>query len=71
MSYYEGSPWPTIAAKRKLKQTEDLFEDWRTRLVEVGERLLREIEKGNVSEEVKREFKEFIEKTKAAGIQVK
>jgi hypothetical protein len=68
MSYYEGPPWGTIAAKKKLKQTEDLFKDWRTRLVEVGERLLREIEKGNVSEEVKKEFTEFIEKTKAAGI---
>jgi len=65
---YEGPPWAAIAAKRKLKETEDLFKDWRTRLVEVGERVLREIEKGNVSEEVKKELREFIEKTKAAGI---
>ena len=63
---YEGPPWAAIAAKRKLKETEDLFKDWRTRLVEVGERVLREIEKGNVSEEVKKELREFIEKTKAA-----
>ena len=68
MSYYEGTPWGTIAAKKKLKQTKDVFKDWRTALVEVGERLLREIEKGNVSEEVKKQFGEFIEKTKAAGI---
>ena len=68
MSYYEGTPWGTIAAKKKLKQTEDVFKDWRTTLVELGERLLREIEKENVSEEVKKEFREFIEKTKAAGI---
>jgi hypothetical protein len=47
---------------------EDLFKDWRTRLVKIGERVLREIEKGNVSEEVRKEFREFIEKTKAAGI---
>jgi len=69
MTYYEGTPWGTIAAKKKLKQTEHAFEDWRTTLVEVGERLLREIGKGNVSEEVKKEFTQFIEKTKAAGIQ--
>jgi hypothetical protein len=68
MNYYEGPPWATIAAKKKLKQTEDLFRDWRTRLVEVGEQLLREIQKGNVSEEMKKEFREFIEKTKAADI---
>ena len=68
MSYYEGTPWGTIATKKKLKQTEGLFKDWRTRLVEVGERLLREVEKGNVSEEVKKEFRDFIEKTKAASI---
>jgi hypothetical protein len=68
MSYHEGTPWGTIAAKKKLKETEDVFKDWRTRLVEVGEQLLREIEKGKVSEEVKKEFREFIEKTKAAGI---
>jgi hypothetical protein len=70
MSYgsYGGPPWGTIAAKKKLKEEEDLFTDWRTRLVEVGERVIREIEKGNVSEEVKKEFREFIEKTKAAGI---
>ncbi len=68
MSYYEGPPWGTITAKKKLKQTEDLFEDWRTRLIKVGERVLHEIEKGNVSEEAKKEFREFIEKTKAAGI---
>jgi hypothetical protein len=68
MSYYEGTPWATIASKKKLKQAEDVFEDWRTVLVQVGERLLREIEKGNVSEEVKKEFREFIENTKAAGI---
>jgi hypothetical protein len=43
---YEGPPWAAIAAKRKLKETEDLFTDWRTRLVEIGERLLREVEKG-------------------------
>lgn len=68
MSYYEGTPWGTIAAKKKLKQTEDLFKDWRTKLVKVGERVLHEIEKGNVSEEAKKELREFIEKTKAAGI---
>jgi hypothetical protein len=68
MSYYEGTPYGIIAAKKKLKQTEDVFKDWRTVLVKVGERLLREIEKGNVSEEVKKEFREFIEKTKAGGI---
>lgn len=68
MSYYEGTPWGTINAKKKLKEAEDLFTNWRTRLVEVGERVLREIEKGNVSEEVKKEFREFIEETKDAGI---
>ena len=68
MSYYEGTPWGTIATKKKLKQTEDLFKDWRTKLVEVGERILREMEKGNVSEEAKREFREFIKKTRDAGI---
>jgi len=70
MSYgsYGGPPWGTIAAKKRLKEAEDIFIDWRTRLVEVGERVMREIEKGNVSEEVKKEFREFIEKTKAAGI---
>jgi hypothetical protein len=68
MSYYEDTPYGTIAAKKKLKQTEDVFKDWRTVLVQVGERLLREIEKGNVSEEVNKEFRGFIEKTKAAGI---
>ena len=65
---YGGPPWAAIAAQKKLKETEDLFKDWRTSLVEVGERVLREIEKGNVSEEVKKELREFIEKTKAAGI---
>ena len=66
MSYgsYGGPPWGTIAAKKKLKEEEDLFTDWRTRLVEVGERLMREMEKGNVSEDAKREFREFIEKAK-------
>ena len=68
MSYYEGTPWGSIAARKKLKQATDVFKDWRTALVQVGEQLLREIEKGNVSEEVKKEFREFIEKTKAAGI---
>jgi hypothetical protein len=70
MSYgnYGGPPWGTIAAKKKLKEMEDLFKDWRTRLVKIGERVLREIEKGNVSEEVRKEFREFIEKTKAVGI---
>jgi len=70
MSYgsYGGPPWGTIAAKKKLKEEEDLFTDWRTRLVDVGERIMREIEKGNISEEVKKEFREFIEKTKATGI---
>jgi hypothetical protein len=65
---YEGTPWAAIAAKKKLKETEDLFSNWRTRLVGIGEQLLREIEKGKVSEEVKRKFREFIEETKAAGI---
>jgi hypothetical protein len=68
MSYYKGTPYGTIAAKKKLKQTEDVFKDWRTVLAQVGERLLREIEKGNVSEEVEKEFREFIERTEAAGI---
>ena len=68
MSYYEGTPWGTITTKKKLKQTEGLFKDWRTKLVEVGERVLCELEKGNVSEEVKKEFREFIEKTKSTGI---
>jgi hypothetical protein len=65
MSYgsYEP-PWGTIVAKKKLKEAEDVFTDWRTRLVEVGERLMREMEKGNVSEDAKREFREFIEKAK-------
>jgi len=65
---YGGPPWGTIAAKRELKEAEDLFTDWRTRLVVAGERVMRDIEKGNGSEEVKKEFREFIEKTKAAGI---
>ena len=65
---YGGPPWPTIAAKRKLKETEDEFKDWRTRLVKVGERVLREIDEGNVSEEAKRELRQFIGKTKATGI---
>jgi len=64
---YEGPPWAAIAAKKKLKETEDLFRDWRTRLVKVGERVLREIEKGSVSEEAKKELREFIEKTKLSG----
>jgi len=70
MSYgsYGGPPWRTIAAKKKLKEAEDVFTDWRTELVEVGERVMREIEKGSVSEEVKKKFREFVEKTKAAGI---
>jgi hypothetical protein len=70
MSYgsYGGPPWGIIAAKKKLKEEEDLFTDWRTRLVKVGERLLREMEKGNVSEEAKSEFRKFIEKAKASGI---
>jgi len=68
MSYYEGPPWGTIAAKKKLKETEDQFTDWRTRLVKIGERVLREIEKGNVSEETKKKLRHFIEETKAAGI---
>jgi hypothetical protein len=62
---YGGPPWGTIAAKKKLQETEDLFTDWRTRLVEVGERVMREIEKGNVSEQAKREFREFIEEAKS------
>lgn len=65
---YEGPPWPTIAAKKKLRETEELFTDWRTRLVKVGERVLREIEKGHVSEEAKRELRQFIKETKDAGI---
>jgi len=65
MSYGSyGPPWGTIAAKKKLKEAEDLFTDWRTRLVAVGERLMREMEKGNVSEQAKREFREFIEEAK-------
>ena len=65
---YEGPPWAAIAAKKQLRETDEQFKDWRTRLVKVGERVLREIEKGNVSEEAKKELRQFIEKTKAAGI---
>jgi hypothetical protein len=65
MSYGNyGPPWGTIMAKKKLKEAEDVFTDWRTRLIEVGQRLLREIEKGNVSKEAKREFRDFIEEAK-------
>lgn len=65
---YEGTPWPVITAKKKLKETEDEFKDWRTRLVKVGEGVLREIDEGNVSEEAKRELRQFIDKTKARGV---
>jgi hypothetical protein len=66
MSYgnYGGPPWGTIAAKKKLQEAEDAFTDWRTRLVEIGERLMREMERGNVSEEAKSEFRKFIEEAK-------
>jgi hypothetical protein len=65
MSYGSyGPPWGTIVARKKLQEAEDVFRDWQARLVEVGERLLREMEKGNVSKEAKREFRGFIEEAK-------
>jgi len=69
MSYGSyGPPWGMIMARKKLQEAEDAFRDWRARLVEVGERLMREVDKGTVSEQAKREFREFIEEAKAAGI---
>jgi len=65
MSYGSyGPPWGMIMARKKQQETEDVFTDWRAKLVEVGERLLHDMEKGNVSKEAKREFREFIEEAK-------
>ena len=65
MSYGSyGPPWGMIMARKKLQEAEDAFRDWRARLVEVGERLMREVDKGTVSEQAKREFREFIEEAK-------
>lgn len=66
MSYgsYGGTPWGMIMARKKLQEAEDAFANWRTRLVDVGERLICEIDKGNVSEQAKSEFREFIQEAK-------
>lgn len=65
MSYGSyGPPWGMIMARKKLQEEEDAFRDWRARLVEVGERIMREMDKGTVSEQAKREFREFIEEAK-------
>ena len=64
----EGTPWPLIMARKKLEETEDAYNAWRTRLVKIGQRILQEIEKGDVSEEAKRELRQFIKETEEKGI---
>jgi hypothetical protein len=65
MSYGNyGPPWGMIMARKKLQESEDAFRDWRAKLVEVGEWIMREMDKGTVSEQAKREFREFIEEAK-------
>jgi hypothetical protein len=64
----EYTPWPAITLKRKLDELENAYMAWRTRLVKIGEEVLQGIEEGDVSEEAKRELRQFIEETKAKGI---
>jgi len=68
MSYDSGTPWGYTQEEKSRQDLEQDFEKWRTELVESGDKILHGMDRGEISEEVRDEFKQFVEETRQKGI---